>query len=176
MAVSVRGVAVLALGVAACDVRPSSSDDAPADLPTPEESVSVEETPAPPPTGDALGAKVAEIIDRESEPEPGPRGDDLDLVEQVSITRIEGGWMEAKTSGGFHPEGAVFSLEFDVEVGEEIGINQARLVAKATCVVDGEVRTSTGDISSGTPTRWGGMTPISAEPGTYQKARQSCSR
>lgn len=178
MAVRIRGVALLALGLVACDVlappaEVGADDEAVAAAATADESQPgpVETGADVPPAGDALGAKVAEIIDREVEPEPGPRGDDLDLVEQISVTRIEGGWSAAGGSSPLHPEGAVFALDLDVEVGEEVGINQARLVAKATCVVDGEVRTSTGDISSGTPTRWGGMTPISADPGTYENAR-----
>ncbi len=124
---------------------------------------------AAPPSG-ALGSQVAGIIERERTPQPAVRGGDLELIEPVTITRVEGGWTQTTSGGTPRPEGAVFALELDVEVGEEVGINQARLVAKATCKVDDEQRMSSGDVTSAKPTHWGGPSVVTGDPGKHESA------
>ena len=153
------------------EVAPSALADAPAPVadapgPAPADPAPAGDQPAGTETA-ALGSQVARIIDRERAPVAGPRGADLERVEQVTVTRMEGGWSQTTRDGAMRPEGVVFALDFDAEVGET-GINQARLVAKATCKVGDEVRASSGDVFvSSAASAWGGAALVSADPGTY---------
>jgi hypothetical protein len=153
----------------------------------PEEEAAPEEAspsePTPPttaaPTSDAetppaggLGATVAGLVPKPGGPAPvpGPLGADLEAVEKIHITRLEAGWTNKpkKTHGAMI--GVVFEIDADVTVDPDVGINQARLHAKATCKVDDERRESSVEVYSPNPTPWGVFDIVNAYPAEHKGA------
>ncbi len=124
----------------------------------------------PEPAG--LGATVAGLVPKPGGPAPvpGPLGGDLELVEKIHITRLEAGWTNKpkKTHGAMM--GVVFEIDADVTVDPDIGINQARLHAKATCKVGDERRASAAEVISPNATPWGGYDYVNADPGEHEGA------
>jgi hypothetical protein len=149
------------------------AEDAPAEEPTASERAPevAPQSIAPPTEG--LGTTVAGLVPRASaatQP-PGTLGGDLDLVEKIQITRLEAGWTnKPKATMGAGGQGVVFEIDADVKVEPDVGLNQARLMAKATCKVDDERRASSAEVFSSKPSTYGGFEIVSADPGEHEKA------
>jgi hypothetical protein len=161
----VRGL----LGGEEAEVQEASTQDEP-DVEA--EDVTLADAAKPAPSAGGLGATVAGLVPQPGAPraEPGPHGADLDLVEKIHVTRLEAGWTNKPKSSHGAVQGVVFEIDADVKVDADVGINQARLVAKATCQVDDERRASAAEVYSPNPTPWGGYDYVSAEPGEHEKA------
>ena len=127
-----------------------------------------------------LGSAVASRVPEPATPQPGPLGGDLELLDPVKVSVSSAGWVEpdpASTTGrghygyyGGHMQGASFEVQARVEVTEDPGLNQARLLAKATCLVGDERRASSADVMAegGGPS---GIRPLSLEVGEHEKTR-----
>jgi hypothetical protein len=120
--------------------------------------------------GAALGTAVAALMDQASPAKrsPGPNGGDLDVVEQIEVTRLAGGWVTEATRSVGSIKGAVLEIDADVKVGPDIGLNEARVVAKASCVVDDERRASAADVYALDGAS--GHAVLDAEPGEHEHA------
>jgi hypothetical protein len=164
-------------------VRAWMGSDAEALEPAPEEAAA-ETEPAEPdpiaeptaaatsPEGSGLGATVAGLVPQAagSKPAPGPTGGDLELIGKIHITRLEAGWTNTPKTTMGAAQGVVFEIDADVKVDPDVGINQARLMAKATCKVDDERRASAAEVYSSKPSHYGGYEIVSADPGEHEKA------
>ena len=140
-----------------------------------EEPATPEPSVAPPsvaPPSTALGTAVTGLAPRASTPPqpPGTLGSDLDLVEKITITRLEAGWTNKPKATVAAGQGVVFEIDADVKVEPDVGLNQARLMAKATCKVDDERRASSAEVFSSKPSAYGGFEIVSADPGEHEKA------
>jgi hypothetical protein len=157
--------------VAACglfervDVEPDAQPDPPAAVLAEHHHEAPEAAPAAPERDWGLGAAVADLV-----PEPlvatGTLGGDLSLVEGIELTNVTAGWTDAPKSTMRHLP-IVFEVLADVEVGPDIGINGASLVAKATCQYEDERRASSSILYQPSPS---GMASITAEAGAHKEA------